>query len=225
VRFGDRLVGAIDPWWLAVAGVSLVSLLLVSGWPDSAGPASDRPIVGLVAALGVALLLYATRQAEAQLTLDQLQTIAHRQTLTTRLARQALTCADLALVMQEATQLVATSLDMEYCAVLESRAHDSALVVRAGFGWPLISLGLPVMTPIASSGTLPPRPWQRGHGIQSAISADVQVGPLAYGVLDVYTTRQRVFSRAEVQFVETVADVLGGAIERDRIDAAVRSRG
>ncbi len=225
VRFGKKLVGAIDPWWLAVTGVSLVSLLLVSGWPDRAGPASDGLMVGLVVALGVAVLLYATRQAEAQLTLDQLRAIAHRETLATRLARRALACADLTLVVQEATRLVATSLDIEYCAVLESRSYDSALVLRAGFGWPQVSLGLPVLTPIASSPTLPPPPWQPGHGIQSGVSVGIEVGPHTYGVLDVYTTRRRVFSHEEVYFVKTVADVVGGAIERGRIDSAWHSRG
>ena len=224
LRFAEKLVGAIDPWWLAVTCVSIVTLLLVSGWPGRAGQVSDGLLVGMVVTLGVAVLLYATRQAEAQLTVDQLRAVARRHMLVIQLARRALTCADLELVMQEVTWSVASSLDVEFCAVLESRTHDSALVLRAGFGWPRVSLGLPVLAPIASPPTRPTPPWQHGHRIQSGVSVGVTVGSHTYGVVDVYTTRQRVFSREEVQFVQTVADVLGGAIERSRIDAERHSR-
>src|SRR5438128_11473960 len=72
-RRGQRLVGAIDPWWLAVVGAGLVALLLVSGWPDRAGAVSDALILALAITIAVAVLVYATRQAEAQLGVNQLR--------------------------------------------------------------------------------------------------------------------------------------------------------
>jgi hypothetical protein len=127
-RFGQKLVSAIDPWWLNVIVVSLLSLLLVTGWPDRAGPISDHVTLGLAAAMGAALLLYAICHADTQLPLHELRAAERRQSLATELAYRALTCAELALVMQEATRLVARSLDIGYCAVLESRPDDSVLV-------------------------------------------------------------------------------------------------
>ncbi len=215
------MVAAVDPWWLAVTGVSFVSLLLVCGWPDHAGRVAD----GL--AMGVAALLYATCHAEAKLNLDQLRAVERRQALATQLACRALTYADLPLMMREATMSVARSLEVEYCAVLQSMPDDSTLVLRAGFGWPAGSEGRPVMAPIdsvstgASGSPSPmPAPWQHGHGVRSGMSVGIEVSRHAYGVLDVYTTRPRAFSLEEAQFLQTVADVLGAAIERDRLDAA-----
>src|SRR5260370_23756451 len=109
---GQKLVSAIDPWWMAVIVVSLASLLLVTGWPDGAGPISDRVTLGLAAAMGAAVLLYATCHAETQLTLHELRAAERRQALATELAYRALTCADVGLVMREATRLVARSLDI-----------------------------------------------------------------------------------------------------------------
>jgi hypothetical protein len=58
------MVLAVDPFWLVVVGVSLVSLLLVSGWPDQTGQASDSLTLGLVVMLGVTVHVSATRHAE-----------------------------------------------------------------------------------------------------------------------------------------------------------------
>jgi diguanylate cyclase (GGDEF)-like protein len=221
-RLGQKLVGPIDLWWLAASVVSLVSLLLVSGWPDRAGLVSDGLTVGMVVTFGVAVLLYVTRRAEAQLTLNKLPAIERRQALTTELALTALTSADLPLVMQEAVALVARSLDVEYCAVLESMPDDSTLVLRAGWGWPAASVGQPVIA--HSDSSQPPAPWQHGHGVRSGISVGLQVGQRAYGLLDVYAIRERVFGREEVEFVQTVAEILGAAIERSQVDAARQAR-
>jgi diguanylate cyclase (GGDEF)-like protein len=226
-RAGTKLVATLDPWWLAIVLVSLGSLLMVSGWPDQAGRVSGDLMIGQVVALSVTVLLYATRQAEAQLMCKQLRATEHRQFLASQLAVRALTGQDLPLLLQEATTLVASSLDIEYCAILESRADDGALVLRAGFGWPDSSLDLPVMAHILASPTLPvslrsrpPAPWQPGHTVRSSMSVSLEVGQHLYGVLDIYTARERVFNCEEAQFLQTVGDILGAAIEHTHVAAA-----
>jgi hypothetical protein len=219
------LARVIDPWWLAVTGVSAASLLLVSGWPDRSGLVSDGLIVATLVSLAVAVLVYATRHAEGRLMWNELRAVERRQALTIELARLALTCEDLPRVMREATRLVAGSLGVEFCAVLECVAEDDTLVLRAGLGWPESSVGRPVTAPVNASRALatsspsqPAAPWQPGHSVQSGISMGLEAHHHTYGVLDVYTTSQRVFTREELQFVRIVADLLGAAIEHARMD-------
>jgi len=81
------LVRVIDPWWLAVTSVGASSLLLVFGWPDRSGPVSDGLTVATTVSLAVAVLVYATRHAEARLMWNELRAVERRQTLTIELAR------------------------------------------------------------------------------------------------------------------------------------------
>lgn len=220
-------VAALDSWWPAVTEAGLVSVLLLSRWPDRAGLLSGYLTVGLLVTLGLIVLWCASRCADPRIMLTHLRTLERGHALATQLACRALTSIDLPLLLQEATTLVGRTLDVEYCAVLESMSDDGTLVLRAGWGWPVASLGLPVMALVDASLTRPTRlssqssaPWQRGHPVQSGISIGLHAAQRVYGLLDVSSTTQRIFSDQEIQFLDTVGGIVSAALERSQVDAS-----
>src|SRR3954452_24429050 len=60
---------------------------------------------------------------------------ARQQAVVAELGYRALTGTDLAILMDEAVVLVAQSLRVEYCKVLELLPEGDALLLRAGTGW------------------------------------------------------------------------------------------
>lgn len=56
----------------------------------------------------------------------------------------------------------------------------------------------------------------------SAISAVIPGSPRPYGVISVYATRPRAFRSEDAQFVDALASVLAGAIQRDRTEERFR---
>jgi diguanylate cyclase (GGDEF)-like protein len=63
----------------------------------------------------------------------------------------------------------------------------------------------------------------REHGINSGISIIIQGQEHPYGVLGAHTIKPRSFTKDEVYFLLAVANILGTAIERARMQAALRN--
>ena len=73
-------------------------------------------------------------QVEHQL-LATLQAQAQQQAAVAYLGQRALTGLDLSVLIDEAVSLVARTLEVEYCEVLELMPNGHALLLRAGVGW------------------------------------------------------------------------------------------
>jgi sigma-B regulation protein RsbU (phosphoserine phosphatase) len=65
-------------------------------------------------------------------------------------------------------------------------------------------------------------PLLRDSGLVSGISVVIATGQGPYGVLGAHTKRSRTFSKDEVNFLQSVANVLGAAIQRGRNEDALR---
>ncbi|MGF7238216.1 MAG: sensor domain-containing protein [Frankia sp.] len=65
-------------------------------------------------------------------------------------------------------------------------------------------------------------PWLRDRGVVSAVGARIGGGTRPYGILAAHSVVQRQFTRDEADFVQSVANVLGAAIERDRSEVRIR---
>ena len=159
------------------------------------------------------------------------------------LGQRALEILDLQQLMAEAVRMVAETLDVEYCKLLERLPDSENLLLRAGVGWragvvghtmvsagpysqagyaltqaePVIVTDLRTETRFHSPALL------REHGVLSGISCLIADRPAQpYGVLGAHTATLRTFTEDDLNFLQAVANVLSHAIQRQRVEATLR---
>jgi PAS domain S-box-containing protein len=172
---------------------------------------------------------------------QQLRAAARQQEAVAHLGQQALAGATRADLFATAAKLVARGLDVEFCEILELRPEHRSLIVRAGEGWhdgvgrtlvsadagalagyalnaagPIVIEDLPTETRF----TVPPHLGE--HDILSGVCVVVQGRERPWGVLGAYSARPREFSGPDVLFVQALAHVLATALERARVEEALR---
>jgi len=164
-----------------------------------------------------------------------------QQTVVAALGQFALTNSDLEALMNQAAMLVAQTLGTEYSAVFE-QLPGSQLRLQAGVGWkpeynrqtslpgnensPIIAAlhtGDPVITlNLKAESRLAASPFLAEHGVVSGVTVAIPTHARPFGMLGVYTTRQRQFNSDEVQFLMAAATAIGLAVERKRADAELQ---
>jgi GAF domain-containing protein len=169
---------------------------------------------------------------------DELRARVRQQEATGRLGLAALSGMSLPDLMDEAVEVVAEVLAVEYCKILELVPDDTALLLRAGVGWKeglvgtatvgtnlqsqagyaLISTGPVVVEDLRTENRFEDAALLREHGVVSGLSTTIHVNGRAYGVLSAHTKERRTFTEEEVLFLQEVAEVLGAAIERKRAE-------
>jgi len=164
----------------------------------------------------------------------ELKRRASQQAAVATLGQLAVESDDLDELMAEATQLVRDTLETSYCKVLELDADREQLVVRQGVGWrsgvvgsaiieantntqagytlstegPVIVDDLPNETRFSGPELL------TTHDVTSGISVCIGSADEPWGVLGVHDRRRRLFSDDDVNFVQSMANVLASAIDR-----------
>lgn len=138
--------------------------------------------------------------------------------------------------MDEAVALVVRTLDVELAGVAEMPVGSEEVILRAGVGWregvvgSLIERGgrdsqvgytLLHREPViaedqAADPRFRPSAIAQAHGVVSALSVMIASPDEPFGVLGALSTSRRTFSRSDVSFVQAVANVLAGAVERSR---------
>ena len=176
----------------------------------------------------------------------QLRAAARQQEAVARLGQQALAGAARADLFDTAAKLLARGLDVEFSEILEFRPEHRSLVVRAREGWGervregnaftivtadaaglagyVLNAAAPIVIedlPTETRFNVPPHIEQ--HDILSGVSVVVQGRERPWGVLGAYSARPREFSGPDVLFVQALAHVLATALERARVEDALRS--
>jgi PAS domain S-box-containing protein len=155
------------------------------------------------------------------------------------LGQRALSGADLNALMEEAAQLVAQTLEVEYCNIMEMLPDSKGLLLKAGYGWKKESIGLIVETEnqsISGYTVLAKEPvviddlntdsrfetpqYLQEYSILSGISIVIHGHEKIFGSVGAYTTKRRAFTRDEINFLQTVANVLATAIQRKQSEEA-----
>lgn len=170
---------------------------------------------------------------------NEVRLVAHLQSVVAQLGERALRHRSLAAVVDDATAEVARTLDVEFCKILEIMPDRQSLLLRSGVGWKpgyvgLAPVGLgresqagytlavdePVIVEDLQTETrFDGAPILHEHGVVSGASVVISTKEGPYGVLGAHTARRRAFSPSEVDFLQSVANVLGSAIERQRGEA------
>lgn len=167
----------------------------------------------------------------------ELERRASQQRVIADLGQLALETDNLDELMDEAARQVADVLDNEYCKVLDLDNESEKLLLRQGVGWqkgvvgeatisaveadsqaaytlandhPIIVENLETETRFSGPSLL------TNHDVRSGISTII--GPIdePWGILGTHDTDRKTFSDEDVNFVQSVANVLAEAIERQQ---------
>lgn len=159
---------------------------------------------------------------------ESLQERLRQQAAVAAIGAHALRGDTLEALMAEATALVAQSLKVDFCTVLELAPARDALLLTAGFGWreglvghakigvgtssqagyTLLS-GQPVIVEdLATESRFEPPALLREHGIVSGLTVIIGTTERPFGVLGAHAGSRRTFSQEDVHLLESVAHVL-----------------
>ena len=167
---------------------------------------------------------------------------AFQQTVVAALGQFAMISDDVAGLLNQAVMLVAQTLEVEFCHVLELQPDSKFLRLRAGVGWkdgyvgkvliPADSQTEPGFTLTAGDAVafdnLPAETRFRGsslladHGVVSGVTVAIAGHGQAFGVLGAHTARKRSFTEDEIHFLFSLATVLAMAVERIRSEAELQ---
>jgi len=139
--------------------------------------------------------------------------------------------------------LTARGLEAEFCKVLEYQQAERRFVVKAGVGWGpgvvgIATVGADIESP-AGYALITGKPVISNHleneerfrtpellvrhGIRRAMNVILQGDGSPYGVLEVDSRSAGEFSDRDISFLQGAANLLGMAIERQRIEQSLRA--
>jgi PAS domain S-box-containing protein len=170
---------------------------------------------------------------------NEVRRLAQLQTIVAGLGEYALRGGALENVINQAAGQVARALGTEYSKVLELQPDRKACLLIAGVGWKPGSVGTAMVSVSENSQAgytlLADEPvvvedlrtekrftgpeLLLDHGVISGISVVIPMKNKPYGVLGAHTRTRRTFAKDEVNFLQTVANILGSTIERYRAEA------
>jgi|GEM_PF-1418280 len=158
-----------------------------------------------------------------------------------KLGRAALTCEKLQTFMDESVKLVASTLKLEYCKILELMP-DGNFLLRAGVGWKpglvgkavvegkmesqagyTLFLKNPVIVEdIMAEKRFSPPSILKEHGVVSGMSVVIGNRENPFGVLGAHSTKRRKFTGEDTYFLNSVAFLLAEIIRRKRVETELR---
>ena len=180
---------------------------------------------------------------EREQTISLLRARERQQAAVGALGREALAGVEFSRLFDDAVKQVAQTLTVEFAKVLELLPDRDDLRLRAGVGWKaglvshaIVDGGLgsqagftlrsahPVIVDDLRTETRFVGPaLLRDHGVVSGISVIIAGRERPFGVLGAHTRHHRVFTADDVNFIQSVANVLAMAVERTRSDEELRS--
>jgi two-component sensor histidine kinase len=145
-------------------------------------------------------------------------------------------------LLNNAAHLTAEGLEAEFCKVLEYIPAERRLLVRAGVGWREGIVGTATIgadfdspsgfalrtgKPVISNHLENEQRFRTPellvqHGIRRAMNVILQGDGSPYGVLEVDSRSEGEFSQHDIAFLQGAANLLGMAIERQRIEENLR---
>ncbi|WGV23531.1 PAS domain-containing protein [Halotia branconii] len=186
---------------------------------------------------GVDIDITKHKQAE-----ETLEVYAKQQAILAEMSQMALSGTDLTTLMNLCVIHVAQCLKVEYSKVLELLSDGNALLLRTGVGWQSGLVGQATVSSGINSQAgytlLSRKPvivddlrtemrfngpqLLHDHQVVSGISVVIDSKEHPFGVLGAHTTKQRTFTKDEVYFLQAVANILATAIERQRVEEALK---
>ncbi|GAC1464579.1 MAG: hypothetical protein PVSMB7_07810 [Chloroflexota bacterium] len=190
---------------------------------------SARKAIGVQ---GIARDVTERRRAE-----EQLRARAGQQAAVAELGQAALASMNPQRLFIDAVNCINGTLNVEYCALLEFVPEDSTLRPRAGAGWrdglskdsvrigrdSLSGYALTVEEPLIVEDILHDCRFSvpavlLDHKVRSTVSVRVHGIERPFGVLSAYSVHPRSFTRDDVHFLQSVANILATSIGRNHLE-------
>lgn len=192
--------------------------------------------------VGLIFLRQGSRKYAPQYAADELRDIACQQAAVADMGKIALSRIDVPLLSDKVVKIVAETLNVEYCKILEFLPDNDAFLLRAGVGWKkglvgsafvgaeknsqagytLLSSEPVIVKDLSKEKRFNGPPLLFDHNVISGMSVIIHGEGRPFGVLGVHTTQERIFSKDDVNFLQAVANILADAIGRRQIEDALQ---
>ena len=161
-----------------------------------------------------------------------------------QIGQRALAGIPLSHLMTETVTLVAITLQVQYCQILEYQPENQSLILQAGFGWPqdLIGIKIPIHqdnSPTAETLTFsdsviieelnneksfPHKQLLENAITQACTRVTIPGKDQPFGILSTYSTTKCNFTQDDIYFLQAAANVLASAIQRFSTQEALRQQ-
>ena len=159
------------------------------------------------------------------------------------LGRRALSSTDLESLFDTSVHLVAQTLEVEYCEVLELLPNGAGLLLRAGLGWreghightnvdagdksqagyTLLSSTPVIVKDLDQETRFSPPQFLLDHRVRSGMTVVIPGRNQPFGILGMHSTQPRSFSEEDARFLQAVANLLASSIARLELEGTLRS--
>lgn len=166
---------------------------------------------------------------------------ANQQEVIVKLGRCALMNDNLDELMDVAVSLVAGTLGVKFCKVLEFQAEEGSFLLRAGTGWKkglvgnariqagkdsqagytLLSTEPVIVHNAATETRFGLASILTDHNLVSGMSVAIGDHESPYGVLSAHTEVKRTFTGNDIKFLQAVSNILAEAIERKKAEDVI----
>ena len=166
----------------------------------------------------------------------------HRQALIAKFGLETITEKKIDNLFKNATSLLAKILDVEFTKVLEILPDKKSLKLLAGVGWHKGLVGnatvenntnsqagftLLKTTPVIAENLKTETRFHApkllaDHDVISGMSVIIQGKNTPFGILGAHTKEYRIFSKDDINFLQSIANVLAGVIVRDSTEKELR---
>lgn len=173
---------------------------------------------------------------------EDVQIQDRQQAVIAELDQRTLGGIEISLLMDKTVELIAETLQLEYCMIWELIPDGAALMSRAGVGWKKGLVGRAtvgtetnsqagytlnsdqpvIVTDLGAETRFSAPPLLTSHKVVSGISVVIEGPDRPYGVIGVHTTKTRAFSWDDIEFLRTAANILAKAIQHKRTKEALR---
>ncbi|MGD1859628.1 MAG: ATP-binding protein [Leptolyngbyaceae cyanobacterium] len=205
----------------------------VQTWLFSSAPL-ERLQDGTRLVISIAADVTQQKQTETALTARLRQ-----QAVLTQLSQVALSGVYLESLFDQATQLIANSLEVEYCKILSLMAGGNFLRLRSGVGWQSDLVGQAIVSadvrsqagytlvaqqPVVFTNLQTESRFQGSallteHSVVSGMSVIIPgQDDRPFGVLAAHSTRERRFTQDDINFLQAMANLLATAIQRKHME-------
>ena len=206
-------------------------------------PVTELVALGISLCMVVGLAMIAPLFRGIKDSKDEVHVRAIQQEAVAKLGQRAWASKGIPLLMDDAVNLIQQTLQVPLCKILELLPEGKALVLRAGVGWRegyvghgTVGAGLDsqagytlvkesplIVEDLRTETRFTGPPLLHEHGVVSGISVIIQGKDQPFGVLGAHSTTPRVFSTDDVHFLQSVANVLAEALQREESEARYRS--
>ena len=161
---------------------------------------------------------------------------AHREAAMARLGRLALRASDRALLLDETVRVLTETLRVQHCSIIELPRDSTEMETVAAVGFDAaVPADVQRLAGYVLGGDEPIIVWEWAsekrfsvpslrddHGIRASAAAAIRGRSGAFGIISVHSTTVGAFSGEEGQWLQSIADLLASALDRERSEAVMR---